>query len=247
MFVHRRSVKTRGKQAFRKKKKSARAEVKTAARVLDIVKKSNVLAVEKKWISAEVTNSAVNNSWGETGPPTMSIVPRGEGKSERIGRQYEISEIMGHGFVETPGTLNLSSAFVDINVRIVVVLQKETLGVLALADQIFDTPGGSIMPSVAYRNLLFLNKFDIIYDEWLHFPLAEATTNAGSTTTFAVGAVVKRFKFYHKFPQGVQVNMTSAADVITGVTDNNIHIFAIADNTLLLPRMDVRTRLRYRG
>ncbi len=217
----------------------------TAARVIDIVKKSNLLGIEKKFLDEEGLNDVIATSWAEVEPTFMSIVPEGAGPQQRVGNDYTIDSIQMRGFIETDNFEAATAPFVDFTVRLVLVVDFQTNGAQVVINELFQTDVTD--DELAYRNLDHIDKFRIIWDKTFDFKPTSATVNEGSINLYAVGNLRHDFKMFHKFKKGLVVHMEGSTQAIANVTDNRIVLLAIASNIALAPKVTTVSRLRYRG
>lgn len=207
------------------------------------------IGLEKKFVDRVLTSSVLTNVWttGEHDPATTGLSPvaQGDGESNRDGRRYEIHSIQITGFVQTTSQKANSIPPADVVVRIALVLDKQTNAAQIAAENVFTV--AAVPDTDGYRNLQFIERFQVLKEKRFKLNLTAATTNEGAVDSFSCGAVKHLFKMSYKWKTPLKVNMKDTTAVISNVLDNSLHVIAVADNLGTVPLLTYTSRLRFTG
>ncbi len=234
MPKRRRSAKARSTSTKRRRKRKPRSNARTGG----------FLGMERKFFDVELNADQFSTTWATEEPATtnLSAVAQGDGESNRDGRKYVIQSIHIKGVLGAAVQESQTTPPSDIFARLVLVVDTQTNGAQLTATDVMD--GGQTNDVLSFRNLQFTKRFKVIWDRT--FVIKRPNTNEGAANLFASASVVTgSFKINHAFKGGLSVTMSGTTADIANVTDNSIHMIAVADSTAGL--ISYQSRIRFVG
>lgn len=197
---------------------------------------------EVKFFDIEHVANAFSTTWNTEEPATTNLtaVAQGDGESNRDGRKYIMTSIHLKGFLSTIALEAQTAPLNDIICRLVLVHDTQTNGAQLTATDVMD--GAQTDDVNSFRNLQFTNRFKVLWDETII--IVRNNTNEGASNLFAAAATKSpAFKVNKSF--NIPVLMSGTGADIANVTDNSIHLIAVADSSAAL--MNYQCRLRFTG
>ncbi len=213
------------------------------------VRSGGFLGIESKFKDFRVNTDPFTDVWagGEMEDATalsVSAVAQGDGESERDGRVYHITSIHIRGTISIVASESQTAPIDDLIARVCLVWDKQTNAAQLNAEDVMLTiAAGDDIDS--FRNLQFVNRFEVLSDKKFRLPAGQANTNEGAVNLFANGRVILPFRMSHKFKTPLKVNCVGTTAVIASIADNSLHIIGTAQNTSA--RLDYTSRLRFMG
>ncbi len=202
--------------------------------------------VELKFIDYErnATTTALVAGWDTFDPigsNTLSSIPQGLGESERIGRVFWIKSIHLRGFIFQTQEENKSTPRPQTFARISMIWDKQTNGTQLLASEVMNV--GKLDDIFAFRNLNFANRFKVLWTKSMTFKedgLSEGTPNFFSKSRIQIG-----FEYHKICNPPIKVINKDINGTIGDITDNSLHIIAIAETDEPLLRLSYQFRMRF--
>ncbi len=207
------------------------------------------LGIENKFLDSRVNDVAFSGTWagGEMEDATLlsvSAVQQGVGENQRDGRKYAINSVFIRGTLELPVQESLGAPPADVVARVLLVLDKQTNGAQLNAEDVMLTVA-SAHDIDSFRNLQFVERFQVLADKKVRIPLTLMATNEGAVNLFAHGSVSVPFKMSFIFKTPLRVTCKATAAAIASIVDNSIHVIGTANNTSLT--INYTSRLRFTG
>jgi len=201
--------------------------------------------LERKFIDATLTTTALSTSWGQLQPTSgitdcLSCPTVGDLESGRDGRNFRMMSIHVNVLMSVLGQEEDVNPLTDIVYRLVLVLDTQTNATEMVAADVIDT--GSTTDVLSWRNLHNSTRFKILHDTG---PLVMKRHNSGNGSLHAVETVFKVIKFNHSFGvKGVKVKCNAlTSGSVAAVTDNSIALLGVTTNALCL--ISYESRLRF--
>lgn len=168
----------------------------------------------------------------------LSVIPQGDGESERIGRKAVITDIL------IKGHIHLATAATNVTanrVRIAVVQDRSTNGVGFSPSTLFATAGTSDIDS--YRDLSFLGRYNVLFDKvyTMNTPLA------GDGTTAAHGEVMRDVHINIKCCIPIEYDSTATTGAIGTQQVNSVHLVTWEEASAPGTAFHHVSRVRYLG
>ncbi len=202
---------------------------------------------ELKFLRSETVGDTFATGWATMEDGTMkclNAVSQGNGESARVGRRYTMQSIHVRGLISEPKAEAAGDPIEDTVVRIVMVLDKQTNAAQMTASNVYDITAPTV-DYLAFRNLQYTARFQVLWDRTFVLKASMATTNEGAAGAFACGVVKRVFKINHVFKGGLKVECVLTAATVASITDNSIHMIGIASNASV--QMNWQSRLRFTG
>lgn len=168
---------------------------------------------------------------------TIMAIPEGSQPFTRIGRKIHITGIGMRALIQIP--LGTDATKGSDEIRIIYYLDKQTNGLAANIDDIFNEVGASGASSIlAYRNLLHVNRFRILHDKVYHVQ-SKSGSNPGGTSQHSNATV------HIKDWMNVDFNVLfgGATADIANLTENNVGILLYSMNEAA--SVSIHSRVRY--
>lgn len=206
--------------------------------------------IENKFLDTELTTTALTASWAAFNPTgtgctdSLSVPAVGTSESQRIGRMYTIDSVMVRGVLSVIATESVTAPINDFRARVILYWDTQTNSAEAAASLIMDEGGANDI--LSFRNLQNTKRFIVLFDKTVQFTF-QNQVNEGGINLFASGVVERRFSFYKKFKNGIQVQCDATTADVSSCTDNNFGIAAIASATAVQSNITYSARIRFRG
>ncbi len=201
--------------------------------------------MELKFVDYEITATAIGTSWATREDATAKCITataEGVGESNRDGRKYSIHSIHARFELAFPALESQAAPQHDSIVRVVIVLDKQTNAADVTATDVMN--GGGTNDYLAYRNLQNSGRFIILMDKKITMKMTNQY-NEGAINLFANGIIKRFFEFNKKFATPIKVVCPGTSAVVGSISDNSIHIIAVASDTLTT--IAHQTRCRFTG
>lgn len=181
------------------------------------------LGVENKYVDYEYSaNISENIAGSEADPATalsLSSIAQGDSQVQRDGRKATIRSVHVRGAVNLQADDTVT--FQPRNVRLLLLVDKQTNGAQFNAEDVLETPVSSANDPFIFRNLEYAKRFHVLKDIMIDLkPDAISTTSYGSTT--------ESFEMHHFFKNGLPVTFTNTSATVSDIMDNSIHMIAVA-------------------
>lgn len=186
---------------------------------------------ELKFIDRELVTEAMAVAWTNHDPTTvdcLSAVATGDGESDRDGRVYYIHSVHINGRVGFTVQESVGAPVADPIYRIIVVLDKQTNGVLLTPTDVMDASLAEDFH--AFRNMHFVQRFWVLSDKMFSITM-NTQTNEGSVNLFANGGRVRLWNVDHVFKIPLKVYCSNTTAVIASIENFSIHVIAICSTT----------------
>ncbi len=199
-----------------------------SARARANLRTGGFLGIENKFYDTKVSGDAIvtTTASAEVDPPAddhcLNAIAQGDGESNRDGRQCRLTSVQLKGLL----TIDVLSDQADIPqgniLRVIIYHDKQTNGAQAQSEQVLlDTAGVDLC---SLRNPQYNQRFTVWMDRI--FDMSPTTAGTDGANTNSIGQPSKYFEFYKKLD--LPVNFTSTTSNIANITDNSIHVIAIA-------------------
>ncbi len=230
---------TRARRPFKRPRRTNTAAIRRNIRT------GGFLGLERKFFDVESAADAFATTWAAMEPATTNLtaVAQGDGESNREGRKFSILSIHLKGFVKRPASESTTGPFGDETVRVCLVQDKQTNGAQLTATDVMD--GGQTEDYLAFRNLQFTKRFNVLWDRTFTLPVSRGAMNEGSINLFATADVRVPFTVNKTFNNPIQVTMSGTTADIANVTDNSIHVIGVGSATSVT--LDYQCRIRFMG
>lgn len=195
--------------------------------------------IESKFVDLTLAPTAIvtSNVGAELDPvgtDSLSAIAQGDGESERNGRACTVTRLTIRGEVDVAAVGILSPARL---IRIAIVQDTQTNGAQFNSEDVY-TAAGQFHDS--FRNLQFSKRFRVLKDVLITL---RPTIGAGDGAANDTGAFTHPFKF--DIPLKMQVIHSGSTNVIANVTDNSLHLMAIASSGTAT--LNYNCRIRFVG
>lgn len=197
---------------------------------------------EKKFVDSyrstiTLVTSPTGSECDDTTMLCLNGIAQGVTQSTRIGNKVILKSVQVNGQVNVPIISDQADAPVSINVRVMLVLDKQTnKAQLNGEDVYFDSGGVDIL---SLRNLEYSDRFTILAEEKMSLDYTTSQQDGANTASYA--GQKKCFTIYKKLNIPVQYNLTTA--VVGAITDNSLHLIAWADGANV--NFNWQSRVRY--
>lgn len=183
---------------------------------------------EKKFVDLNVSDLPA-----VTGTVTLlSLIPQGDGESERVGRKAVITDILLKGFVILSAT---ASTAASNRVRISIVQDKQTNGAAFVPADVFNTLGTADINS--YRDLSHIGRFNVLFDKIYTINMPFGATQSGS----ALRAVSINIKCC--IP--IEYDASATTGAITTQQVNSLHLLTFEEAASPATTFTHVSRIRY--
>lgn len=203
--------------------------------------------LEKKFVDNRVDEQAMATTWANQtlnpAPLTVSAVAQGDGESNRDGRVYYIHEIYIKGTLKAVHQEGASNPLSDIVARVALVLDKQTNAAELTAPLVF-LPISIGDDIDSYRNLQYVQRFDVLKDKRLRLTRSNSSTQEG-TNLFNSAATTLPFTMSHKFKVPLKVTCVGTTAAVASIADNSIHVIGCTDEAGV--EISYQSRLRFTG
>lgn len=191
-----------------------------------IQKRRNYLfGIEKKYHDSSKSGTIIANTIaGSELDPTASalnVIAEGVTESTRDGRKIIMKSVRVQGAVYQATKNDQDDATSPTTVKVYLIRDSQTNGTQMNAE---DALTGTIMPFVQ-PNLKFGNRFTILASKTFVLKRLMGVTDAENKSSQA--GDTQTFDFYKKL--NIPVNHTSTTASIANISDNSLHVIAIAD------------------
>ncbi len=188
--------------------------------------RGGMMGQELKFIDHSVAGTALATSTtgAELDPVSnvncLNACAQADGESDRDGRKCIIKSLHIRGRLALDAAAGATVASGRL-VRILVVHDKQTNGLQLNSE---DVLLGGADPVTSHRNLQFTNRFRVLKDQIFHLNTQAA---AGNGTANDSAAFLQYFNWNFKLNIPTIYSATTA--VIASITDNSLHVIALAD------------------
>lgn len=189
------------------------------------------LGIERKFLDATKTASAIvaDASGAEQDPATLNClngIDQGDGESQRDGRKYVIKDCLVRGVVELSPVTDQADAETARVVRLLLIHDTQTNGAQFNGEDVLvDNNAISVWSP---RNLQYSSRFKVLRDEMVTLDWTNSHTDGTNTGT--IGGQAKPFSWYFK-NLNIPVTCSGTGATVSAITDNSLHIMALADAT----------------
>ncbi len=163
---------------------------------------------------------------------TLLVIPAGTSESERVGRKIRLTAFQMRYSIILGNTTTPTST--SSQVRIMVILDKQCNGTAPTVGNVLE-----FADYQSYRNLSKTTRFNILYDR-CHALNSVSGSYDGSNDQF--GQVVAKGQCYRKLHAQVQYNADTG--VLTSMTQTNLCLLLISDNTFCNFKSKIRIRYK---
>ncbi len=210
------------------------------------------LTGERMYTDTSKASTDVQSTWGNFDPSvTTSVctVAQGDGPSARTGNRIVVKRVLIHYHLITASEDFLGQAiptFMGILVRVVVIQDKRVNGAKFTPAQPFTATGPH--DELAFQDPQYMSRYKILYDrvhEIKPVQVTTASTVASGLWDIAVFGGVQRGFVDLKLNMPVEYSQT--AGVIANVTNNNISILAVDNQTGITTQIGYEARSYFDG
>lgn len=185
--------------------------------------------LEKKFIDYEYGPTAISAgvAGGEADPASGSIsaMARGDGQSDRDGRQCTLFSVHVSGRVILDADSAGGSNPLSGTARIVLVLDTQTNASQLNAEDVFVDPSSASHDDLSFRNLQYQRRFRVLATETVNLrrDLGFDSTTNSSGQTYA-------FQMHKDFKNGIRVDHNGTTADVATITDNSLHVLAMSND-----------------
>ncbi len=229
---------SRGTRGFKKPRRTS--TLTTASR--RNVRTGGFLGLEKKFFDVESNADAFAVTWAVMEPATTNLtaIAQGDGESNRDGRKYTMLSIHIKGYIQRAASEGVTNPVGDETVRLCLVWDKQTNGAQLTATDVMD--GGQTDDYLAFRNLQFTKRFQVLWDKTFTVPGRQGAMNEGASNLFSIAPIVINFKVNRVFKTPINVTMSNTTADIANVVDNSIHMIGVGSTTSVTANYQCRVR-----
>lgn len=170
----------------------------------------------------------------------INAIAQGDGESNRDGRKCIIKSIQIKGQLNSTVQSDQADVIEPPMVRVMVYIDYQTNGAQCNSEDVLNDAAGLDMCSL--RNLQYSRRFHTLYDRV--FTMAPATAGTDGANTMSVNFRPIFFQVFKKM--NLEVNFTGTTSDIANITDNSIHVLAIASGAGLAT-IGYQSRVRFVG
>ena len=174
----------------------------------------------------------------------VNTVPRGTAQLNRDKREIIMHNLLIRGVIETPIAID-KTANSDIPYAFIsIVMDRKTNGLALASEDVYTNIGASIKTGTSLvRNMNYTKRFKVLKSMHIKLNRPMATFDG---TNIEYGATTTPFEIYVDL-KGIKVNYTAAADNISSISDNSIHVLCTVNHTSLVPVLSYVSRLKFTG
>jgi len=191
------------------------------------VRTAGFLGIEKKFYDSELAGTAiaVGTAGSEVDPAgnlkCLNAITQGDGESSRDGRKCMLKSVQVRGNIYVTGLADQADAASGLVVRVLMVHDKQTNGAQLNAEDVLKDAGADINDMI---NMQYSRRFRILYDRT--FSLRPVSTMTDGAATGSIAYEQMPFKIFKSL--NMPVNYTGTTEDIANITDNSLHMIAIA-------------------
>lgn len=244
----RKGMKRRRVEAQKRRKK--RKTIYQQAEAQGNIRTGGFIGMEKKFHDFEKATTTVvaTVAGSEQDPATVNClngIAQGDGESQRDGRNYVIDSLYIKGEVNTVAqeatTANRANLKPFEEVSVALVLDTQTNGAQAAAENVFVDPSNTELDCKLLRNLQYNTRFRVLWEENLHL---DFNTLAHDGTQYYTLGTSRGFKIW--LPNlKIPVTTTGTSANVSVISNNSLHMIAVSRAGLA--RIEYHGRLRFRG
>lgn len=208
------------------------------------VRTAGYLGIETKFWDKTYSAAVATTTAGAEADPAansscLNSISQGDGESNRDGRRCVLKKLILRGMLTLGPTADQADGISARVVRVLVVLDKQTNGVqLNSEDVLADSAGVDVLSMV---NLQHSRRFRILWDRT--FVLQPATAQTDGANTASIAHEGKYFSIVKNL--NIPVTFDGTTDDIANITDNSLHVIAIANGGA--PTLAYQSRVRFVG
>jgi len=202
--------------------------MRSSARARSNLRTGGFIGIENKFYDTGINSTTVpqTTAGAEMDPAAnvscLNAIAQGDGESNRDGRQCKLTSIQVKGYVARGTSSDGADVAISPLVRVLIVWDKQTNGVQLNSEDVLQDAAFDDVNSL--RNAQYMRRFQVLYDQT--FELGPLTAGTDGANTISQAGPTKRFDFYKKI--NIPVNFTGTTADIANITDNSIHVMAIA-------------------
>lgn len=212
---------------------------------------TSIVPVDTDWDGATTTmmdpSTTVNLGDAAVATPGCLFAPKvSSALNGRIGRKVKVLKLKMRITVEAP--LQSAQAALDsaIQVRLILVQDKQTNAAAMTASLLMNNGGDADSTLDSFQNPNNFGRFKVLRDKSCVFQTLAAVNNASATTVSQAG-LMKVFKFNIKFRKPLEVNFNATnGGTVADIIDNSFHLIAATDSAGLLPEISYYSRVCYK-
>lgn len=215
------------------------------------------LGIENKFYDADLSGKTLHDEWNanalcDPGDMPLNTVAIGDGVSERDGRQYSINKIHVRGTLLVEVAEELTEPPLDYKVKIALVLDTQTNGSQMQPGDVYHSDGitenGKDINGM--RELEFVKRFRVLKEQTIIMRSSLTATNyisTGGAVFYTRGGLKQMFEWnIDRTKNPICVNLNGTDGTIGTITDNSLHIIAIADEPNVVG-LSYSSRIRFTG
>ncbi len=169
----------------------------------------------------------------------LNAIAQGDGESNRDGRKCVLKSVQVRGKLHLATQADVANAEIGETCRILLVWDKQTNGAqLNSEDVLLD---GSGVDLLSLRNLQYSQRFQVLAEEMVDLQWSNSQTDG--TNTASVGGEAKHFEMFRKL--NIPVVHTGTTGVVASISDNSLHLIAIAAGADIT--LSYQARVRFVG
>lgn len=220
-------------------------------RAISNARTGGMVGQEKKYCDIAVANALfTNNNWvgsvmDNAGTSCLNGIAIGDGATNRDGRQYGIHSVHIRGTITVDFQKSMVNPSADTVVRMALVIDKQTNGVVLDPTGVFSLGGGIAVN--AFRNLEYIKRFRVIEDMTIRINNEQV---AEAANLFASSVKIVPFVMNHEFKTPLQVNCIGTGATIASIADTSLHLIGTATSdaiSILGTRYTYTSRVRFVG
>ncbi len=175
----------------------------------------------------------------------LNAVTQGDGESQRDGRKMNMHSLTINGSIKQAAVSAQTAMFEQPLYFLALVHDKQCNAATINSEDVFSNPSGdSETNTTPFRNLQFINRFDVL-KTW-HGKAPMRTTGNDAAGTFDISGSNLKFSMHVKLG-GMPVVFKGTSEAIANITDNAIHLVGWASVTSGTPAITYQSRVRFTG
>ncbi len=174
----------------------------------------------------------------------LNSVVQGDGESQRDGRKISMKSIFISGIITIPAVADQTVPEEQPHIAIWLVLDMQTNGATIVSENVFVNKGADVILGTSLmRNLQFTSRFRILDKVAFNMVMPGFS---GSDTNYDLHGSVRKFKLSAKL-NGMGVLYSGTTETVANITNNSLHILAVASSITMAPNISYNSRLRFMG
>lgn len=226
------------RRAFKKYRKTSRKGLRgykqTGGLYTGRFRKVSGRRTEMKFVDTNIHSAAAPAVLGFNGGTTgtsLNLLSQGASANQRIGRKIVAKSVRCHVAITREAKSDVAVALnvqEGIPVRVCLVLDRQTNGIAAQWQDVFDTNADAIPPHLVHQKISTNQRFRILYDKTMVINPADFVAYDSTGIKLSCGGVYKTVKLGAKLNLPIEFDGLDATASINNVRSNGLLLFVMA-------------------